>query len=189
MTADFDRPTKDESFMEIAQAVSMRSTCIRRRYGAVIVSKDGRIVSTGYNGAPRHRANCSDLGSCLREELKIKPGTHYELCRAVHAEANAIINGNPLDVAGGTLYLAGTEVRSGKPTKSMRPCAMCERMILNAQIARVVLRDEEGRLFSVNPLDWEDDIMQRAIKTLEQSGQAPAQSSGCGCGSSGCCGE
>ena len=147
------------------------------------MSKDGRIVATGYNGAPRHRANCSDLGSCLREELKIKPGTHYELCRAVHAEANAIINGNPLDLAGGTLYLAGTEVKSGKPTKSMRPCAMCERMILNAQIARVVLRDEEGHLFSVNSLEWEDDIMQRAIRTLSQE-NTPTPAGSCG----GCCG-
>ena len=161
MTQDFIRPSKDESFMEIAQAVSMRSTCIRRRYGAVIVSKDGRIVATGYNGAPRHRANCSDLKSCLRAELKIKPGTHYELCRAVHAEANAIINGNPLDIVGGTLYLAGTDAATNKPTAQMRPCAMCERLILNAQITRVVLRDENGNLISVNPLDWDDDIVKR----------------------------
>lgn len=167
-TIKIHRPSKDQSFMEIAQAVSMRSTCLRRRYGAVIVSRDGRIVSTGYNGAPRHRANCTDLGSCLREELKIKPGTHYELCRAVHAEANAIINGNPLDIVGSTLYLAGSEAVTNAPTKNMRPCAMCERMILNAQIARVVLRDENGNLISVDPLQWEDDIMQRAKETLKK---------------------
>lgn len=99
MDTTYVRPSKDESFMEIAESVSMRSTCLRRRYGAVIVSKDGRIVSTGYNGAPRHRANCTDLKYCLRDELKIKPGTHYELCRSVHAEANAIINGDPLEMA------------------------------------------------------------------------------------------
>ena len=153
MTTTLHRPSKDESFMEIAQAVSMRSTCLRRRYGAVIVSKDGRIVSTGYNGAPRHRANCSDLG--------------------VHAEANAIINGNPLDIVGSTLYLAGSEAISNLPTKNMRPCAMCERLILNAQIARVVLRDENGHLISVNPLEWEDDIASKAKETLEkeQSGK------------------
>lgn len=167
-TIKINRPSKDQSFMEIAQAVSMRSTCLRRRYGAVIVSRDGRIVSTGYNGAPRHRANCNDLGSCLREELKIKPGTHYELCRAVHAEANAIINGNPLDIVGSTLYLAGSEALTNAPTKNMRPCAMCERMILNAQIARVVLRDENGNLIEVNPLEWEDDIMTRARETLKK---------------------
>lgn len=157
MSEKYIRPTKDLSFMEIAQAVSMRSTCIRRRYGAVIVSTDGRVVSTGYNGAPRTRANCSDLGTCLREQLKIAPGTHYELCRAVHAEANAIINGNPLDIRGGTLYLSGTDVRTNKPTKQMYPCAMCKRLILNAQIARVVMRDENGNLIEANPLDFEDD--------------------------------
>ncbi len=170
MTTTLNRPSKDASFMEIAQAVSMRSTCLRRRYGAVIVSKDGRIVSTGYNGAPRHRVNCCDIGSCLREELKIKPGTHYELCRAVHAEANAIINGNPSDIEGSTLYLAGSEAATNAPTKNMRPCPMCKRLILNAQIARVVMRNEQGNLISVNPLAWEDDddIVKRARETLKQ---------------------
>ena len=149
---DYIRPSKDQSFMEIAVAVSMRSTCLRRRYGAVIVSKDGRIVSTGYNGAPRHRANCVDLKECLREKCKIKPGTHYELCRAVHAEANAIINGNPLDIVGGTLYLAGTDVATNSRTKQMRPCSMCQRLILNAQIAKVVMRDVDGNLVYSDPL-------------------------------------
>lgn len=157
MSDAYIRPTKDESFMEIAQAVSMRSTCLRRRYGAVIVSTDGRIVSTGYNGAPRCRANCTDLGVCLRQKLKIRPGTHYELCRSVHAEANAIINGNPLDIVGGTLYLAGTDATTGKASAQNRPCAMCERLILNAQIARVVLRDQEGNLVSLDPHSWPDD--------------------------------
>ncbi|MBO6259050.1 MAG: cytidine deaminase [Succinivibrio sp.] len=158
MTDNYQRPTKDESFIEIAQAVSMRSTCIRRRYGAVIVSRDGRIVSTGYNGAPRHRANCIELGVCLREQLKIKPGTHYELCRSVHAEANAIINGNPLDIVGGTLYLAGTDARNNQPTEQISPCAMCQRLILNAQIKRVVMRKSNGELICVAPEQWEDDL-------------------------------
>ena len=157
MTTTYTRPSKDESFMEIAETVSMRSTCLRRRYGAIIVSKDGRIVSTGYNGAPRHRDNCSDLGICLRDELNVKPGTHYEICRAVHAEANAIINGNPLDIMGGTLYLCGTDAATNTPTKNISPCAMCERLILNAQIERVVMRSEDGTLVEVNPLDWDDD--------------------------------
>ncbi|MCR5085733.1 MAG: dCMP deaminase family protein [Succinivibrionaceae bacterium] len=155
--ADFDRPTKEKSFIEIAQAVSMRSTCLRRRYGAVIVSRDGRIVSTGYNGAPRHRKNCCDIGSCLRVAQGIAPGTHYELCRAVHAEANAIINGNPLDIVGGTLYLAGTDADTNLPTPHISPCAMCKRLILNAQIERVVMRNQDGELISINPIDWDDD--------------------------------
>ena len=166
---DYIRPSKDQSFMEIAVAVSMRSTCLRRRYGAVIVSKDGRIVSTGYNGAPRHRANCVDLKECLREKCKIKPGTHYELCRAVHAEANAIINGNPLDIVGGTLYLAGTDVATNSRTKQMRPCSMCQRLILNAQIAKVVMRDVDGNLVYSDPLTWEDDLPERIEKELGHS--------------------
>ena len=166
---DYIRPSKDQSFMEIAVAVSMRSTCLRRRYGAVIVSKDGRIVSTGYNGAPRHRANCVDLKECLREKCKIKPGTHYELCRAVHAEANAIINGNPLDIVGGTLYLAGTDVATNSRTKQMPPCSMCQRLILNAQIAKVVMRDVDGNLVYSDPLTWEDDLPERIAKEFGHS--------------------
>jgi len=161
MTTQYIRPSKDQSFMEIAVAVSMRSTCLRRRYGAVIVSKDGRIVSTGYNGAPRHRANCVDLKECLREILKIKPGTHYELCRAVHAEANAILNGNPLDIVGSTLYLAGTDAATNSRTKQIRPCSMCQRLILNAQIKLVVMRDVDGNLVYSDPLTWDDDTPEK----------------------------
>lgn len=211
MTTNYVRPSKDESFMEIAESVSMRSTCLRRRYGAVIVSKDGRIVSTGYNGAPRHRANCSDLNSCLRDELKIKPGTHYELCRSVHAEANAIINGNPLDIIGGTLYLCGTDARTNTPSKSIEPCAMCQRLILNAQIARVVMRDANRHLVEVNPLDWDDDsalieehrrnllakggehselAAQQATATeATSSASTAATAASCGCGGSCGCGH
>ena len=161
MTTQYIRPSKDQSFMEIAVAVSMRSTCLRRRYGAVIVSKDGRIVSTGYNGAPRHRANCVDLKECLRETLKIKPGTHYELCRAVHAEANAILNGNHLDIVGSTLYLAGTDAATNSRTKQIRPCSMCQRLILNAQIKLVVMRDVDGNLVYSDPLTWDDDTPEK----------------------------
>lgn len=201
MDTTYVRPSKDESFMEIAESVSMRSTCLRRRYGAVIVSKDGRIVSTGYNGAPRHRANCTDLKYCLRDELKIKPGTHYELCRSVHAEANAIINGDPLEIIGGTLYLSGTDVATNKPSKHISPCAMCQRLILNAQIARVVMRNENHELISEDPLTWDDDarLLEEYLKqqALEQQGdqnadpqkafdkliQTAGGGCGCGCGS------
>ena len=151
------RPTKEENFLDIARAVSMRSTCLRRRYGAVIVSKDGRIVSTGYNGAPRNRKNCCDIGSCQRANLKIEPGTHYELCRAVHAEANAIINGDALDIIDGTLYLAGTDSNTNEPTKYMYPCAMCQRLILNAQIEKIVMEDPEGMISTVYTKDLMDD--------------------------------
>lgn len=157
-STDYQRPSKDESFLEIAAAVSRRSTCLRRRYGAVIVSADGRIVATGYNGAPRGRANCNQLGICLREQLHLASGSHYELCRAVHAEANAVINGNPLDIAGGTLFLIGFEATTGERTAKIRPCAMCQRLILNAQIARVVLQDADGRIVTEIPDEWPDDL-------------------------------
>ena len=154
---EYIRPSVDESFLDIAKSVAERSTCLRRRYGAVIVSRDGRIVSTGYNGAPRRRKNCCDLGSCKRAKLKIEPGTHYELCRAVHAEANAIINGNPLDMIGGTLYLSGVDSDTNLPTKHMFPCAMCQRMIINAQIREIVMESQDGTILSMSAGSLPDD--------------------------------
>lgn len=129
------RPSKDEYYLGIAQAVAKRSTCIRRQYGAVIV-KDDRIISTGYNGSARGCDNCCDKGVCWREENHIPHGEQYEKCQAVHAEANAIINGNPSDMIGATLYLAGFE--DGKLIEEPKPCMMCERLITNARIEKVI---------------------------------------------------
>ena len=129
------RPTKDQYYIGIAEAVAKRSTCIRRQYGAVIVKND-RIVSTGYNGSPRNETNCCDLGSCWREDHGIPHGERYEKCMAVHAEMNAIINANPADMIGATLYLAGVE--DGKQIEKPEPCLLCEKMIRNAQIRMVV---------------------------------------------------
>lgn len=153
------RPTKEENFLDIAREISKRSTCLRRRYGAVIVSKDGRIVSTGYNGAPRTRKNCCDLGVCSRVKLNIKPGSNYELCRAVHAEANAILNGNAADIIGSTLYLAGIDSETNKPTKYIYPCSMCQRLILNAQIEKIVMEDPDGMIITISTKDLEDDAI------------------------------
>ena len=122
----------DDYFFEIAQVVSKRSTCLRRKYGAVIV-KGNKIVSTGYNGAPVGEPNCSDMGYCEREARDISPGERYELCRSVHAEANAIINGNPSDMIGSTIYISGTNAKDDSPA-SCKPCMMCARMIKNAKI-------------------------------------------------------
>lgn len=129
------RPSKDEYYLGIAQAVAKRSTCIRRQYGAVIV-KDDRIISTGYNGSARGKDNCCDKGVCWREQNHIPHGEQYEKCQAVHAEANAIINGNPSDMIGATLYLAGFE--DGKLIEEPKPCMMCERLITNARIEKVI---------------------------------------------------
>lgn len=130
-----ERPSKEEYYFNLALAVAMRSTCLRRKYGAVIV-KDDRIISTGYNGASRGEQNCTDVGLCLREEQNIPHGERYELCKAVHAEANAILNANPADMIGATLYLAGWE--NGKVIQRPAPCAMCTRLIRNARISKVV---------------------------------------------------
>lgn len=154
------RPSVYESFLDVAKAVAKRSTCLRRRYGAVIVSKDGRIVSTGYNGAPRGRKNCCDIGFCKRQKLKIEPGTHYELCRAVHAEANAIINGNPLDMREGTLFLSGLVADSDTLTNYPFPCAMCRRMIINAGIQTIVIRFPDGVISEMDVKTLNDDDME-----------------------------
>lgn len=129
-----DRPTKDEYFLDIAEKVAARSTCLRRQYGAVIVKNDV-IVSTGYNGSPRGSVNCCDSGECYREANGVPHGERYELCQAIHAEENAIMNANPIDRVGATLYLVGLE--NGKRIEA-HPCQMCEKRIRNAQIRRVV---------------------------------------------------
>jgi dCMP deaminase len=128
------RPDKDSYFFNIAEVVASRSTCLRRQYGAVIV-KDGVIKSTGYNGSPRNADNCSDVGECWRMIHNIPHGERYEMCQAVHAEANAIINANRADMHGATLYLVGLE--DGKRIEKPEPCLLCRKLIRNAQIRRV----------------------------------------------------
>ncbi|MCE5313016.1 MAG: dCMP deaminase family protein [Nitrospiraceae bacterium] len=137
------RPDWDEYFIEIAKVVSSRSTCIRRRYGAVIV-KDHVIIGTGYNGAPRGYVNCIETGRCTRKELNVPSGQRYELCEAVHAEQNAIISGQPERMKDATIYIAGFE-EDGSFADS-QPCLLCSRMIVNAQIKRVVSMDKKGRI-------------------------------------------
>lgn len=128
------RISKTEYYLNIAKAVSMRSTCLRRQYGAVIV-KDDVVISTGYNGSPRGSQNCCDTGECYREANNIPHGEQYEKCVAVHAEANAIISAARKDMIGATLYLYG---REGNKEIKAEPCLMCQRLIQNAGIDRVV---------------------------------------------------
>ncbi len=135
------RPDWDTYYIGIAQAVSTRSTCIRRRYGSVIV-RNNTIVSTGYNGSARGMDNCTDHGTCKREELGVPPGERYELCVAVHAEANAIINASVQEMDGATIYVAGTN--SDGTRAGGHPCPMCMRMVRNAQIGKVIYLDERG---------------------------------------------
>lgn len=130
------RPSKDEYYLSIADVVSNRSTCMRRRYGTVIVKND-EIVSTGYNGAPRGEVNCCDYGTCKREELNIPKGERYELCEAIHSEDNALTSAGREKTIGATLYIVGRNVLDNS-LASPAPCMMCRRKIVNAGIARVV---------------------------------------------------
>jgi dCMP deaminase len=147
------RRDKENYYLDIAQAVSERSTCLRRKFGAIIVNND-QIISTGYAGAPRGRRNCCDLGVCLREEMNIPRGERYELCRSVHAEANAIISAARNDMLGGTLYLVGTEAASEELVQNASPCAMCQRLIINAGISRVVIRNTPSEFTAIYVEDW-----------------------------------
>ena len=144
-----NRPDWDNYFIEIAKVVSSRSTCLRRKYGAVIV-KDKVIISTGYNGSPRGMENCVDTGTCTRKDMNIPSGERYELCEAVHAEQNAIINGPPERMNGSTIYIAGFE--EDKSFAAGRPCKLCDRMIRNAQITEVVYLDNNGELEKIKVL-------------------------------------
>lgn len=156
-----DRRDKVNYYLDLAEMVSQRGTCLRRRYGAVIVKND-EVISTGYVGAPRGRKNCSDLGTCVRETLKIPRGERYELCRSVHAEANAIISASRDKMMGSTLYLVGTEVKSGVYIENSSCCSMCKRLVINAGIERVVIRDtkEKFRIIDVNEWIEEDESLQ-----------------------------
>jgi dCMP deaminase len=132
------RISKDEYYMDIAMAVSKRATCLRRKFGAIIVNND-EIVATGYNGAPRGEKDCLELNVCERQRLNIPSGERYELCRSIHAEQNAIISAARKETIGATIYIAGTESASGEVTNST-PCKLCRRYIKNAGITRVVAR-------------------------------------------------
>lgn len=135
---DNKRKSKIDYYLDIAKSVSERSTCLKRHYGAVIV-KDDEIIATGYNGAPRGRENCCDIGQCLRIKLGIPSGQRYEICRSVHAEMNAIISASRKDMKGSTLYLVGVEP-DGSYTKNAEPCSMCKRNIINAGIKNVIIK-------------------------------------------------
>ena len=150
------RIDKENYYLDIAQTVMERSTCLRRWYGAIIVRND-EIVATGYNGAPRGRANCSELGTCIREQMRVPRGQRYELCRSVHAEANAIISASRNECIGATLYLAGRDAATGKLLPDATSCSMCRRIIINAGIARVVIRRTETEYDVVDVQEWIDN--------------------------------
>lgn len=147
------RTGKENYYLDIADAVQERSTCLRRRYGAIIVRND-EIISTGYNGAPRGRKNCSDLGFCARETMNIPSGERYELCRSVHAEANAIISASRRDMIGSTLYLVGRDAKTDELLPDANSCSMCKRQIINAGIEKVVVRKTKTEFKVIFVSEW-----------------------------------
>jgi len=164
-----NRPSKTEYYLNIAREVAQRSTCLRRRVGAVIIRED-QIISAGYAGAPRGTPNCIDVGYCARVEANIPSGERYELCRSVHAEANAIINAARAGVSllNGTMYIH-VENLNGSITEEANSCLMCQRIIINTGLKNVIIRQKQGFL-DIPVSDWvkEDSGRIPAPKKLEE---------------------
>jgi len=148
-----ERRDKTNYYLDLAEVVSQRGTCLRKKYGSVIVKND-EVVSTGYVGAPRGRQNCTDLGFCIREQLKIPRGERYELCRSVHSEANAIISASRERMLGASLYLSGIDLKTNDYVKDANCCSMCKRMIINAGIEWVYIRDDKEHYRVIKVQDW-----------------------------------
>ena len=151
-----DRRDKSNYYLDIAETVLERGTCLRRNYGSIIVKND-EIISTGYTGAPRGRKNCIDIKMCIREQLNVPRGTQYELCRSVHSEANAIISASRSEMIGATLYLVGRNATTKEYVENANCCSMCKRLIINSGIERVVIRDTKNEYRIVLVDEWIDN--------------------------------
>lgn len=151
-----NRVSKIDTYLNCAEVFAYRSTCIKRKYGAVIV-KDDVVISTGYNGAPRGFANCCDLGKCPRIERDMHQGDGYGICRAVHAEANALLNCSRQQTIGADLYLTGVNPKDNSIHKA-KPCPLCARTIIQAGINNVYLRVGDGpdnyEVVAAKDLEW-----------------------------------
>ncbi|BED91794.1 MAG: cytidine deaminase [Candidatus Improbicoccus pseudotrichonymphae] len=147
------RRDKDNYYLDVAQIILSRASCLRRKFGAVIVNKD-KIISCGYNGAPRGRQNCCDLNFCVRNKLNVSRGQKYELCRSVHAEANAIIHSSLENMMGSCLYLVGIEVKDSTYVENAVPCDMCKRLIINSGIEKVFARNTVDDFSVMNVSSW-----------------------------------
>ena len=150
------RVDKPNYYLDIAEAVIERGTCLRRNFGAIIVKND-EIISTGYVGSPRGRKNCCDLGYCTREKLNIPRGERYELCRSVHAEQNAIISSSRDKMIGATMFLVGKSYTDGKYVQNANPCALCKRMIINAGIKDIYIRDTKRKYRHIDVQEYIDN--------------------------------
>ncbi len=148
-----ERVSKINYYLDIAQTVAERSTCMRRMFGAIIV-KDDSIISTGYNGAPRGRKNCNEINFCIRDKLQIPRGERYEMCRSIHAEANAIIAAPRDQMLGATLYMTCMDAKTGELSPGTCSCMMCKRQIINAGIEKVIVRDTKSEYREIPVQDW-----------------------------------
>lgn len=150
------RISKIDTYLNCAETFALRSTCLKRKYGAVIV-KDDVVISTGYNGSPRGYDNCCDLGSCPRIERNMHQGEGYGICRAIHAEMNALLNCSREQTIGADLYLAGVNPNDNSIHKA-KPCPVCARNIIQAGINKVILRTGDGEdnyiIVSASELEW-----------------------------------
>ena len=151
-----ERVSKHNYYLDIAQTVAERSTCLRKKYGAIIVKND-TIVSTGYNGAPRGRKNCTDIGVCMRDKLNIPRGERYEMCRSVHSEANAIIAASREQMLGATLYMACVDAKTGELVCDTCSFMMCKRLVINAGIETVIIRTGTDTYKIIDVQSWIDD--------------------------------
>lgn len=160
-----ERRDKYNYYLDIAETVLERGTCLRRNYGSIIVKND-EIISTGYTGAPRGRKNCLDIGTCVREKLNVPRGTHYELCRSVHSEANAIISAARRDMIGATLYLVGKDSKTKEYVKDANSCSMCKRLIINSGIEKIIIRNskDEFKKFYVDEWIENDESLNYEVK-------------------------
>ncbi len=149
------RTDKINYYLDIAEIVLERGTCLRRKFGAVIVKND-EVISTGYTGAPRGRENCCDKGVCLREKLNVPRGERYELCRSVHAESNAIISAGRNEMIDACLFLVGKDSKTNEYVENTACCAMCERLVINAGIKYVYVRDNKDKYRMIEVKNWLD---------------------------------
>jgi dCMP deaminase len=147
------RTDKVNYYLDIAEAVSKRCTCRRRWFGAIIVQND-EVIASGFVGAPRSRKNCIDLDYCVREKLNIPRGERYELCRSVHSEANALISAARRDMIGATLYMVCLDPVTRALVPGTNSCSMCKRLIINAGIAQVIVRDTPTAYRVIDVEDW-----------------------------------
>lgn len=153
----YNRPSKDQYYLDLAQSVSRRSTCTKVEIGAVII-RDDQVVATGYCGAPRGTKSSQEHGFCLRRQLGIPSGHRYEICRSVHAEQNAIINAarSGTAVLGGDMYIYGKLLENNEPLDAF-PCFICKKMVINCGLKRVICSLKEGgyKIFTTD--EWIED--------------------------------